>query len=58
MSLAGNRTQAVEYLLGNHFIAESMFRHDPHALLCAPLRVLSTGTLDRQSPGRLNHPTN
>lgn len=40
MSLAGNRTQAVEYLLGNHFIAESMFRHDPHALLYAPLRVL------------------
>ena len=40
MSLADNRTQAVEYLLGNHFIAESMFRHDPHALLYARLRVL------------------
>lgn len=40
MSLAGNNTQAVEYLLGNHVIAENMFRHDPHALLYAPLRVL------------------
>jgi hypothetical protein len=40
MSLAGNATKAVEYLLGNHVIAESMFRHDPHALLYAPLRVL------------------
>ncbi|WP_299572230.1 DUF302 domain-containing protein [uncultured Williamsia sp.] len=40
MALAGNRTQAVEYLLGNHVIAETMFRHDPHAMLYAPLRVL------------------
>jgi hypothetical protein len=40
MSLAGNTTKAVEYLLGNHVIAESMFRHDPRALLYAPLRVL------------------
>lgn len=40
MSLAGQTTKAVEYLLGNHVIAESMFRHDPRALLYAPLRVL------------------
>jgi hypothetical protein len=40
MSLAGNNTKAVEYLLGNHVIAESMFRHDPRTLLYAPLRVL------------------
>lgn len=40
LALAGHRTRAVEYLLGNHVIAESMFRHDPHALLYAPLRVL------------------
>jgi Domain of unknown function DUF302 len=40
MSLAGHTTKAVEYLLGNHVIAESMFRHDPRALLYAPLRVL------------------
>lgn len=40
MSLAGHTTKAVAYLLGNHVIAESMFRHDPRALLYAPVRVL------------------
>ncbi len=40
LSLAGHATRAVEYLLGNHTIAETMFRHDPRALLYAPLRVL------------------
>lgn len=40
MALAGHTTRAVEYLLGNHVIAETMFRHDPNAMLYAPLRVL------------------
>ena len=40
LALAGHRTHAVEYLLGNHTIAETMFRHDPRVLLYAPLRVL------------------
>jgi hypothetical protein len=40
VALAGHTTKAVEYLLGNHTIAETMFRHDPRALLYAPLRVL------------------
>lgn len=39
-ALAGHRVHAVEYLLGNQVIAETMFRHDPHAMLYAPLRVL------------------
>jgi hypothetical protein len=39
-ALAGHTTKAVEYLLGNHTIAETMFRHDPKTLLYAPLRVL------------------
>ncbi|MFB7313148.1 DUF302 domain-containing protein [Streptomyces sp. NPDC056192] len=30
----------MEYLTGNHVIAETMYRHDPRALLYAPLRVL------------------
>jgi uncharacterized protein (DUF302 family) len=38
--IAGHHTPAVEYLIGNHVIAETMFRHDPKALLYAPLRVL------------------
>jgi Domain of unknown function DUF302 len=40
LGLAGHGTHAVEYLLGNHTIAETMFRHDPGTLLYAPLRVL------------------
>jgi uncharacterized protein (DUF302 family) len=39
-SLAGHRTRAIEYLIGNHVIAETMFRHDARALLYAPLRML------------------
>lgn len=39
-ALAGHHTKAIEYLLGNHVIAETMFRHDPRAMLYAPLRVL------------------
>jgi hypothetical protein len=30
----------IEYLAGNHTIAERMYRHEPAALLYAPLRVL------------------
>ena len=40
LGVAGHDVKAVEYLLGNHVIAETMFRHDPRALLYAPLRVL------------------
>src|ERR1700754_1163142 len=40
LSLAGDRVRAIEYLLGNPVLPETMFRHDPRALLYAPLRVL------------------
>jgi uncharacterized protein (DUF302 family) len=40
LGVAGHHVKAVEYLLGNHVIAETMFRHDPRALLYAPLRLL------------------
>jgi uncharacterized protein (DUF302 family) len=39
-TVAGHQTKAIEYLIGNHVIAETMFRHDPKALLYAPLRML------------------
>jgi len=32
--------KCTEYLMGNHTIAERMFRHDPAAMLYAPLRTL------------------
>jgi hypothetical protein len=39
MSLAGDRGRCVEYLMGNHTIAEKMYRHNPAILLYAPLRT-------------------
>jgi hypothetical protein len=56
--LAGHHTPAIEYLIGNHVIAETMFRHDPKALLYAPLRMLVYGdengnavfTMDQPGP--------
>jgi hypothetical protein len=40
MRSAGNNSDCVAYLMGNHVIAETMFRHDPRAMLYAPLRTL------------------
>jgi uncharacterized protein (DUF302 family) len=40
MRLAGNMLPCTEYLMGNHTIAERMFRHDPIAMLYVPLRTL------------------
>jgi hypothetical protein len=40
MRLAGDRFRCVEYLMGNHTIAERMFRHEPSILLYAPLRTV------------------
>jgi hypothetical protein len=56
--IAGHRTPAIEYLIGNHVIAETMFRHDPKAMLYAPLRMLVYGdaggnavfTMDQPGP--------
>jgi hypothetical protein len=39
MSLAGDRGRCVEYLMGNHAIAERMNRYNPAILLYAPLRT-------------------
>jgi uncharacterized protein (DUF302 family) len=38
MANAGDTAHCVSYLMGNHVIAETMFRHDPRAMLYAPLR--------------------
>jgi uncharacterized protein (DUF302 family) len=40
MVSAGDTADCVAYLMGNHVIAEKMFRHDPRAMLYAPLRTL------------------
>jgi uncharacterized protein (DUF302 family) len=39
MTLAGDSTDCISYLMGNHTIAERMYRHDPRAMLYAPLHT-------------------
>lgn len=56
-SLAGHNTKAVEYLLGNHVIAETMFRHDPKALLYAPLRLLIYADADGNAVFSMDQPS-
>lgn len=40
MHAAGDEADCITYLMGNHTIAERMFRHDPRAMLYAPLRTV------------------
>jgi hypothetical protein len=40
MAGSGTTWQSTEYLMGNHTIAERMYRHDPAVMLHAPLRTL------------------
>lgn len=39
MGLAGDRWNCVEYLMGNHTIAQRMYTHNPAVILYAPLRT-------------------
>jgi len=48
MSLAGDTTRCTAYLMGNHTIAEQMYRYDPVVMLYVPLRtVIYAGPGDR-----------
>ena len=40
MAASPSTWDATQYLMGNHTIAERMFRHDPSVMLHAPLRTL------------------
>jgi uncharacterized protein (DUF302 family) len=57
LGVAGYRTQAIEYLVGNHVIAETMFRHDPKALLYAPLRMLVYSDSDGNAVFTMDRPS-
>jgi uncharacterized protein (DUF302 family) len=57
LGVAGHRTQAIEYLIGNHVIAETMFRHDPKALLYAPLRMLVYSDADGNAVFTMDRPS-
>jgi uncharacterized protein (DUF302 family) len=40
MAQSSSDWEATQYLMGNHTIAERMFRYDPSVMLHAPLRIL------------------
>lgn len=55
--VAGHDIKAVEFLLGNHVIAETMFGHEPKALLYAPLRVLVYSDCDDNAVFTMDRPS-
>jgi hypothetical protein len=40
METAGDEADCLWYLMGDHLMAERMYRHDPRAMLYAPLRTV------------------
>jgi hypothetical protein len=49
--------KATEYLMGNHTIAERMFRHDPSVMLHAPLRTLLYADADGDTKLAVDQPS-
>ena len=49
MGLAHDEADCIAYLMGNVTIAERMFRHDPRALLYAPLHTVIWEDADRRA---------
>src|ERR1700758_5502089 len=48
--------KATQYLMGNHTIAERMFRHEPSVMLHAPLRTLLYADADGDTKLAVNQP--
>ncbi|WP_328885636.1 DUF302 domain-containing protein [Streptomyces sp. NBC_00316] len=57
MASAGDGGRGVEYLMGNHTIAERMYRHDQRAMLYAPLRLFLYETPDGKAYFALDQPS-
>ena len=56
-AIAGHKARSVVYLMGNHTIAETMYRHDPGVLLYAPLRLCLYEDLDGQAHLSIDQPS-
>jgi hypothetical protein len=56
-SIAGHKARSVIYLMGNHTIAETMYRHDPGVLLYAPLRLCLYDDLEGQAHLSIDQPS-
>jgi hypothetical protein len=57
MRLAGDRGRCVEYLMGNHAIAERMYRYNTAILLYAPLRTAIFEDADETTWFTLDQPS-
>ena len=49
--------KATQYLMGNHTIAERMFRHEPSVMLHAPLRTLLYADADGDTRLAVDQPS-
>jgi Domain of unknown function DUF302 len=58
-TMAGSTSlwKATQYLMGNHTIAERMFRHDPSVMLHAPLRTLLYADADGDTKFAVDQPS-
>jgi Domain of unknown function DUF302 len=57
MALASDRGSCVSYLMGNHTIAERMYRHDPAVMLYAPLRAVIYAHVDGRVRFAIDQPS-
>ena len=57
MALAGDPGSCVTYLMGNHTIAERMYRHDQAAMLYVPLRVVICARVDGPTRFLIDQPS-
>jgi hypothetical protein len=56
-SIAGHKARSVVYLMGNHTIAEQMYRHNPAVMLYAPLRTVLYEDLDGNAHFAVDQPS-
>jgi uncharacterized protein (DUF302 family) len=57
MELAGDKSRCTAYLMGNHVIAERMFRYDPRAMMYAPLHTVIWEDRDGQAWFTIDQPS-
>ncbi|HEV3364720.1 MAG TPA: DUF302 domain-containing protein [Acidimicrobiia bacterium] len=56
-AIAGHKARSFIYLMGNHLIAETMYRHNPAIMLYAPLRLCLYEDLDGQTHFSVDQPS-
>jgi hypothetical protein len=57
MALAGDQGSCATYLMGNHTIAERMYRHDQAAMLYVPLRTVICAAVDAPTRFVIDQPS-